>query len=66
MKALPNTIVGLIEELEELYPAKCKEADETLEDHARYAGKVELVARLRSRLSTETKRNTKELPTVLR
>lgn len=38
-----------IEQLEKLYAPRCLGRTETAEDHLRYAGAVELVARLRAR-----------------
>lgn len=50
MNPIPDGAQALIEELEELFPPKCKDPHESLEDHARYAGAVELVQALRLRL----------------
>jgi hypothetical protein len=33
--------------LEDLFPARCLRQNETVEDHLRYAGKVELIASMR-------------------
>jgi hypothetical protein len=49
VRHIPNSIVGLLEELEADYPPKCKTPDESLEEHAVYAGKCELIATLRAR-----------------
>lgn len=65
MKTLPNSVIGLIEELEELYPARCMKTDESLEDHLRYAGKVDVVERLRERYEVGIKADKKSLPKVL-
>jgi hypothetical protein len=43
--------MGMIEELESLYPARCIGPKESPEDAHRYAGKVELIAELRARLN---------------
>lgn len=64
MKTMPNTVLGLIEELEELYPPRCFGSDEDLHDHLRYAGKVELIARLRARFE-RTEKAANKLPNVL-
>ena len=65
MRMLPNSVIGLLEELEVDYPPKCKSPDETLEAHAQYAGKVELVSILRGRYDAELKKNVKKLPQIL-
>jgi len=65
MRVLPNSVIGLLEQLEADYPPKCKDPDETLEVHAQYAGKVALVVLLRGRYEAELKKNVKELPKVL-
>lgn len=49
MTPIPNSAYELIEELEGIYPPKCKDPNESLEQHARYAGAVELVEALRLR-----------------
>lgn len=51
MRPLPVTIVGMIEELEALYPARCIGPKESPEVAHRYAGKVELIAEMRARLN---------------
>lgn len=50
MDPIPNSAAELIEELEALYPPACKDPNESLEQHARYAGAVELTQALRLRL----------------
>lgn len=65
MRLLPNTVIGLIEQLEADFPPKCKSPDESLEDHMLYAGKVSLITILRSRFDAGTKQNVKGLPKVL-
>lgn len=49
MNPIPNSVVELIEELEEMFPPACKDPNETLEQHARYAGRVELIEEIRTR-----------------
>lgn len=69
MKVLPNTVPELLDDLEASYPPVCKKADESLEEHSRYAGKVELVAELRRRLNAEENRQQREgdgLPKVIK
>jgi hypothetical protein len=65
MRLIPNSIIGLLEELEADYPPKCKDPDESLEEHANYAGKVDLIATLRGRFEAGMKSAKKELPKVL-
>lgn len=65
MTPVPNSIIGLLEELERHNPPRCMKAGEDLNSHLRYAGRVELVTELRSRYDAETRRNKKSLPTVL-
>lgn len=65
MKPLPNTVIGLIEEMESNFPPACKVADESLEDHARYAGKVELITNLRNRFEVNLRREKNKLPDIL-
>lgn len=36
----------LLDDLNEQYPARCLKPGELVEDHLRYAGKVELIQRL--------------------
>lgn len=42
----------LVEYLEAAFPPRCMQAGEGLEDHLRYAGKVELVSALRAHTAT--------------
>ena len=49
LSALPVVDLKAIERLEAVYPPVCLGRAETVEDHLRYAGKVELVALLRQR-----------------
>lgn len=65
MKPVPNSVIGLIEELERNNPARCIQPAEDLHAHLRYAGRVELVAELRGRYEAELRINKKSLPTVL-
>lgn len=65
MRLLPNSVIGLLEELEADYPPKCKTSDETLEDHAQYAGGVTLVLLLRARYQAGLRREKSKLPKVL-
>ena len=44
---LPDIDVDLVKALEDLYPPRCYEGEERVEDHLMYAGKVQLVADLR-------------------
>jgi hypothetical protein len=48
---LPVLPAEVIEKLEQMFPPRCLERNETAEEHLRYAGKVELVAMLRNRLN---------------
>jgi hypothetical protein len=66
VRQLPNSIIGLLEELEADYPPKCKDPEESLEAHAVYAGKCELVELLRARYEAGMKSEKKGLPKVLR
>ena len=50
MKVLPNEVKDLIAELHENYPPRCAYPDETELQHHRYAGAVELVQLLITRL----------------
>ena len=65
MRQIPNSIIGLLEELEATYPPKCKDPDESLEAHAQYAGKANLTVLLRARYEAGMKSNKKGLPKVL-
>ena len=49
MRPLPDSALEIIEDLEENYPPRCKSPDESLEEHARYAGQVALIEALRYR-----------------
>lgn len=50
MRPIPNSVPELIEDLEEHYPARCIEPNESPEAAHRYAGQVDLIATLRQRL----------------
>ena len=50
MRALPTDSDTLLTQLEDQYPARCRQSDETERDHERYAGKVDLITELRLRL----------------
>jgi len=50
MRPLPTDTDTLLSQLEEQYPARCRLPDETERDHERYAGKVELIHELVTRL----------------
>ena len=65
MRQIPNSIIGLLEELEATYPPKCKDPSESLEEHSQYAGKVRLISDLRGRYEAGMKSNKKGLPKVL-
>ena len=65
MRQLPNTVVGMIEELEADYPPKCKTSDETLEEHMLYAGSAALVTLLRARYAAGLKKSKDALPKVI-
>ncbi len=63
MKPIPHEAKELIEDLEAANPPKCKDPNESLEQHARYAGRVELIEELRIRLDwTEKHTKTGDLP----
>ncbi len=49
MRPLPETVEGLLEDLETHYPPRCKDPSESLEQHTNYAGQVQLIADLRVR-----------------
>lgn len=49
MDPIQNSVRELIEDLEEAFPPQCKDPNESLEQHARYAGRVELISELRTR-----------------
>jgi hypothetical protein len=44
----------MLESLEEQYPARCRKPDESEREHERYAGKVELLAEIRTRLGEDS------------
>ena len=43
---LPKLSTELVEDLAQRFPPRCLKPNETVEDHLRYAGKVELIALL--------------------
>ncbi len=49
MRPLPESVAGLLEDLETHYPPRCKDPSESLEQHLHYAGQVQLIADLRTR-----------------
>lgn len=49
MRMMPDSVEGLLADLEAHYPPRCKDPAETLEQHAHYAGQVTLIADLRLR-----------------
>lgn len=65
MRMLPNTVIGLLEELEVDFPPKCKTPDESLDEHMLYAGHVSLVTLLRARYEAGLRKENKGLPKVL-
>lgn len=65
MRTLPNSIIGLIEELERQYPQRCIRPDETLAEAHHHAGRAALVLELRQRYDAETRRESARLPPVL-
>ena len=64
-RQIPNSVIGLIEELEASTPPKCIESNQSLADANRYAGKVELIAHLRARYEAGMRKDRKGLPKVL-
>jgi hypothetical protein len=50
MRAIPTDSETLLGELEQQYPPRCRMPDETERDHERYAGKVDLINEIRTRL----------------
>lgn len=50
MRPLPTDTHALLEQLEAQYPARCRRYDESEREHERYAGKVDLIAELRTRV----------------
>jgi hypothetical protein len=53
----PDLTEAMLVWLEEYFPARCLGPRETVEDHLRYAGKVELVAVLRAQLNERSEGN---------
>lgn len=45
----PPVPTDLVDYLEHAFPPRCKDLNESLEEHARYAGTVDLVSILRAR-----------------
>ena len=66
MRQLPNSVIGLIEELEAAYPPRCIQPDESPELAHRYAGNVEVVEKLRARYDAGMRMERKDLPKVIR
>ena len=60
MRHLPPTVFGLLEQLDEMYPARCIEADETPSAAHRYAGRRELIDELKERFKATERRATKD------
>ena len=56
MKYLPSKVPELVAQLEETYPHRCIEPDQTLAEAHRYAGKVELIGWLRDKLNATEKK----------
>lgn len=52
MRSIPTDSASLLSQLEEQYPPRCRMPDETERDHERYAGKVDLIKELNSRLES--------------
>lgn len=50
MRSIPTDSASLLSQLEDQYPPRCRMPDETERDHERYAGKVDLIKELNSRL----------------
>ena len=50
MRAIPTDSESLLRQLEEQYAPRCRLPDETERDHERFAGKVDLIQELRTRL----------------
>lgn len=65
MAPFPNTVIGLIEELEDMYPQKCIDPEETRAEANYYAGKAGLTVELRARFDADTKKEKDALPKVL-
>ncbi len=64
MRPLPETVEGLLDDLETHYPPRCKDPSETLEQHALYAGQVQLIADLRVRY--DWTRENQRMATILK
>lgn len=60
MKTLPFTVLDLIKELDEMYPARCIAEDETPSQAHRYAGRRELIDELLARWQSTEKRALKD------
>ncbi|MEW6121287.1 MAG: hypothetical protein AB1698_01640 [Pseudomonadota bacterium] len=56
----PEVPEDLVAYLEASYPARCKAPGEGLEEHAFYAGQVELIAILRSRVASRSEDDLRE------
>lgn len=48
IEGIPYVTESLVEALEALFPPRCLKVGESVEQHLRYAGKVELIALLRA------------------
>lgn len=53
---LPPGTHELVQELAALNPPRCKRPDESLEEHARYAGVVELIEAMQAKLKAAEER----------
>ena len=51
MRPLPQDTGTLLDQLDELYPPRCRKPDESEREHERYAGKVDLIAELKARFN---------------
>jgi hypothetical protein len=51
MRPIPQDTGTLLDQLEELYPPRCRRPDESEREHERYAGKVDLIAELKARFN---------------
>lgn len=49
MRPTPDSVEGLLADLESTNPPRCKDPNETIDQHMMYAGRVELIAELRTR-----------------
>jgi hypothetical protein len=65
MTPIPLYAEDLVEELEAAYPPACKQEQESLEAHARYAGMVELVQNLRRRITWASDTDASNLATKI-